>query len=291
MILGVDCYSGYGLIDWTRVASCGVRFAFIKCSEGNEPARDDHRFALNVASAKAAGIYVGAYHFGYFLPTRTPADGRSPVDEARRAFAACGGLGRGPGELPPVLDMEWPEVGDWGRWGCDAKQISAWGREYCEEATRLWGRKPIVYTYPFWMRTVAASTDVSWAREYPLWIASDGALHKWLPDEGQRPQIPPPWTDWAFWQHGFKGSAIQIPGIPACPVDRDCFNGSLDELRKLANIDPEAPTQPELPADEHPSDRPDEMITPQVFRFETVHPDVPLDRPALDDDDEPPEAA
>lgn len=247
MIVGVDVFSGYGRIDWARVAASGVKFAFVKCSEGNEPMRNDSRFAENVAGCKAAGIYVGAYHFSYALTTKTVGDGRSPEEQARRAYGACGGLGMKPGELPPVIDAEWPEVGDWGKWGVTAASLSGWHRAYCEEATRLWGRKPIIYTYPFWWRTVNASVDQTWARDYPLWIANYTHSGLWSPPDDAKPIIPNPWDDWVFWQFSAKGSTLQVPGIQACPVDRDVFRGDLDALRRLANIEPEAPTLPDLP--------------------------------------------
>ncbi len=247
MILGLDAWSGYGVIDWARARAAGVSFAYLKCTEGNEPARNDHRFAQYLAGCRDHGIYVGAYHFAYCLPTRSSGDGRSPQEEARRAYATCDALGSRPGELPPVVDAEWPEVGDWGRWGCDAKQISAWLRTYCEEASQLWQRKPMIYTYPFWWKTLAAGADVSWASEYDLWEASYLFPNEWVPPEGAQPMRLSTWSTWKVWQFSAKGSPIQIPGVPACPVDRNVFNGTGEDLRAFAGLPPEPDTLPELP--------------------------------------------
>ena len=85
-VAGVDVFSGYCFIDWGAVAQSGVQFAFIKCSEGNEPRRNDVAFARNVAGAKAAGLYVGGYHFPYPLPPDPSKTGRSPREQAQRAY-------------------------------------------------------------------------------------------------------------------------------------------------------------------------------------------------------------
>ena len=93
---------------------------------------------------------------------------------------------------------------------------------------------------------MSASADVGWAAEYPLWIANYTHSNVWAPPEGANPIVPAPWDDWLFWQFSAKGSRLQIPGITAVPVDRDVFRGDLDGLRRLANIDPEAVTRPDL---------------------------------------------
>lgn len=243
MIPGFDCYVGYGVIDFAQVAAAGYKFVFVKMAEGNEPARNDTAFYRNVADAKAHGLYVGGYFFPYPLRSGPglPA-GRSAREQAKRAHEVCHGLGSKPGELPHVVDAEWPEIGDWGRWGVDAAFISQWLREYCEAATELWGRKPVIYTYPFWWKAIAASADVAWAADYDLWIANYTHSGEGLPTATEAPYIPKPWTDYAFHQFSAKGSAVRLPGVPACPVDRDVFRGSLDDLRRLANIDPDADT-------------------------------------------------
>lgn len=249
MIFGVDVYSGYGAIDWIKARDEGdVKFAFLKCTEGNEPARDDSRFAENLVGCQKAGIYAGAYHFPYPLPSgpSLPA-GRSPREQAVRAHKTSGGLGMVAGELPHVVDAEWPEVGDWGKWGVTAASLSEWLREYCEHASELWGRPPIIYTYPFWWRALASAADVSWAAKYPLWIANYMHLGAGTPPDVLRPFVPSPWDDWLFWQFSAKGSMERVPGIGACPVDRDVFRGSMAALRRLAMVEPDGDTWPSFP--------------------------------------------
>src|SRR6476660_2447595 len=59
--IGIDVSHHQGEIDWPRVASDGVRFAYIKASEGGTV--PDHRFRENWVEAKKAGLRRGAYHF------------------------------------------------------------------------------------------------------------------------------------------------------------------------------------------------------------------------------------
>jgi lysozyme len=282
MILGVDVWSGYGKIDWARVAAAGVKFAIVKCTEGNEPARNDKRFTENVAGAKAAGIYVGAYHFAYPLPDAPGRPGRSPEEQARRAWVDSSHLGALPGELPPSLDAEWPELGEWGKWGVTAASMSEWFHRYCVEMERISGRKPLLYTYPFFWRAIAASSSVAWAKDYPLWIASYKDTGEWMPKPLTAPHVVSPWDgDWTLWQFSADGSPISIPGIPACPIDRNVFRGDLDGLRRLANIDPEADTLPEG----MPSRRPPEVTDLADFRKVYTPP------PLRGQDDDPDDAA
>jgi GH25 family lysozyme M1 (1,4-beta-N-acetylmuramidase) len=243
MIPGIDVYEGYGAIDWNLVASSGVRFAWIRCQVGND--RRDEAYVRNVQRARDAGIVVGAYHFAYPLPDDWH-KARLPLEQAKLFFEACGGLGSQPGELSPALDLEWPSPVDWMKWGCTAQQISDWGRECAEAMALLWGRLPVIYTYPWWWQTVSKSADVSWAARYPLWMAS--YTHSWagVPENGA-PPVPPPWTNWAAWQYSAEGSQIRVPGIPACPIDRDCIKDEATFERLQGSIGDDEPTLRELP--------------------------------------------
>lgn len=223
MIPGVDVFAGYGAIDFNLVASAGYRFAYIKGQEGNTG--KDPAYERNVMRARDAGIIVGAYSFAFPLPSDPKHPGRGPLEQAELYFRACSGLGSQPGELSPSLDLEWPPPEEWAKWKCSPQQISDWGHECAEAMTLLWGRSPVIYTYPFWWRTLALGADVSWAARYPLWFAD----YAW-PGEGTPPNdwTPPhlswveqTWQQWAVCQHSADGSKVRVPGIPACPVDRD----------------------------------------------------------------------
>lgn len=238
MIQGVDVHDGYGKINWA-VACADVAFCWARCTVGNEPAKDDHQFAANVAGCKQHGVAVGAYHFAYLLPADDAHPGRSPEDQIDRFFAVSGGLGSQRGELAPVIDAEWPAPQDAAGWECTRLQISDSLRRACEHATLRFGRAPIVYTYPDWWRWLAAGADVSWASAYELWFADYAHSGPGTPPDGwQPPHLPwvaSTWTDWAVCQYSAEGSTERIPGIAACPIDRDCIRDAAT-LARLTSL-------------------------------------------------------
>jgi lysozyme len=231
MILGVDVYSGYGRIDWVRARAAGVRFAILKCTQGNDG--KDSRFDENAEGCRNAGVHAAPYLFGYPLPIEAKYHpGRHPAEQAQRLFQDCKGLGTQDGDLPPVLDIEWPPhfekekgtskiINRWTQWNVTADYIAAWSLACLAELERLFKRTPIVYTYPhFWQSLGAAGKTAAFAK-YPLWIANYTHLTDWMPPPDATPIVPAPWSDWTLWQFSADGSPISIPGIPACPLDRN----------------------------------------------------------------------
>ena len=92
-IHGIDVSKYQGTIDWNAVASSGVKFVWIKATEGGD--HIDERFQANWQGAKQVGIPHGAYHFMYWC--------RKPIEEATWFEENV------PVEadaLPPVLDVE-----------------------------------------------------------------------------------------------------------------------------------------------------------------------------------------
>ncbi|MEC1262553.1 GH25 family lysozyme [Bacillus swezeyi] len=63
-IKGIDVSHWQGNIDWKKVAADGIKFAFIKATEGTT--LKDEKFETNVSGSNAAGIKTGAYHFARF---------------------------------------------------------------------------------------------------------------------------------------------------------------------------------------------------------------------------------
>lgn len=238
MIFGIDVHTGYGPIDWTKCKAAGVRFAWLKCTEGNKNYVDE-QFWANAHGCEANGIPCGAYHYAFPLPEDPAHAGRSPAEQVERAFAGCNGMGSRPGELAHFVDAEWPEPQDAAKWGCTRPQISAWLREYCDRATIKWGRKPVIYTYGSWWRWLSQGADVSWASEYLLFFADYGWPHEGAPPDDWTPPhlswVSQTWTDWAVCQFSAEGSSARVPGINACPVDRDCIRSEtmLQILRGL----------------------------------------------------------
>ena len=107
-IHGIDVSKYQGEVDWPTVAASGVKFAWIKATEGGD--RLDERFAADWQGAKDAGIRRGAYLFAYWC--RAPEDEiawfeqncpsrRTPCAGARRrADAGLENLPSAPGARP-----------------------------------------------------------------------------------------------------------------------------------------------------------------------------------------------
>jgi len=62
MIIGCDISHHQGeAIDWNKMAAAGVKFIYIKCSQGIDI--KDHDFEANMKGARSVGILPGPYHF------------------------------------------------------------------------------------------------------------------------------------------------------------------------------------------------------------------------------------
>ena len=94
---GVDVHGGKGVVDWPRVRSAGVVFAWVKATAGMT--FFDSRTEFNRREAAEAGLHVGLYHCAR-------PDNNTPAEEAAhfvKVYEAAK-----PNELRPVLDFEQP---------------------------------------------------------------------------------------------------------------------------------------------------------------------------------------
>lgn len=219
MIRGLDASSVQGNLPIKALDDAGVRFLIHKCQQGNDGR--DPCFDRNVSAARNAGWYVGAYHFLYPLPHL------DPVAQAEGFFKASD-LGSRAGELPPALDLEWPDPdAGFAKWGCTPAQVNDWSQRCAARVAELFGRKPLIYTYPYFMSKLrgrgALGPDVSWLAEYPLWIAS----------YAPQPILPAPWSSWAFWQYDGNGGEKMPNGGDA---DFNRFNGDESALATFAGV-------------------------------------------------------
>lgn len=210
-LFGIDVSHHQGVIDWSKVAAAGVKYSFLKASEGSSI--KDSRFKFNRAGCAANNIPVGAYHF--FRPY-------APVSNQVNNFLSMVGAMKD-GELPPVLDLEVPE--SW-------RNLSLNQRV---KMTRLWldsvesalGVKPIIYLSSSFAGDVLGSQK--WLQEYVLWLAHY--------TKAANPRVPEPWKTgsgankgWAFWQYSETG---RIQGINDGYVDLNRFNGDEKALGEL----------------------------------------------------------
>jgi len=197
---GIDVSYHQQTIDWPRVQRAGIRFAFIRLSDG--ATLRDTMFATNWAEAKRAGIVRGAYQ--YFRPDQ------SVTAQADLMIAAMRGRDRDRDDLPPVIDVEVDA-------GLPASVVAERAAVWVDQVRTHLGVEPIVYTGSDLWRSGGADP----LAPQPLWIAHYTQ---------SCPTLPPPWTRWAFWQHTDRGA---VPGIEG-PVDLDRFAGAATELSRPA---------------------------------------------------------
>ncbi len=194
-VQGIDVSHLQGTIDWSQVLQAGMRFTFIKATDGIT--WTDPLFASNWSGAKAAGLLRGAYHF-----YETDDD---PTAQAEQFLSV---VQTGPGDLPPVVDFETLATGTQ-----SAAQALQDLQTWLGVVAQATGRTPIVYTdNSFWNSLGSPAFG-----GYPLWIAEYGV---------QTPKLPTGWTSWAFWQYSESGT---VAGVPVA-VDLDVFNGALADL-------------------------------------------------------------
>jgi lysozyme len=191
---GIDVSYYQEAIDWPRVRQAGIRFAFIRLSDG--ATQRDSKFAANWSAAGRAGVLRGAYQF--FRPDQ------SVAAQADLMIAALRGKERA--DLPPALDVEVEA-------GLSAATVAERARAWVDRVRDALDVEPIVYTGGDLWRAGGA-TPIA---DQPLWIAH------YTP---ACPSVPAAWSGWMFWQHTDHGA---IPGIDG-PVDLDLFAGAPGDL-------------------------------------------------------------
>ena len=201
---GIDVSYYQQTINWDQVAAAGIKFAFIRVSDGSTFV--DPQYQTNWSEARRVGITRGTYQF--FRP------GQNPITQADLLLTEMGPLQ--PGDLPPVVDVE---DSDGQSQSVVIQKLQDW-LDHVEAG--LGGVVPIIYTSPGLWSGLANSSAFA---GYPLWVAHWGVTC---------PTMPTGWTDWVFHQTSESGS---VSGISTA-VDTDVFNGDAAALAAFAVGDP-----------------------------------------------------
>jgi GH25 family lysozyme M1 (1,4-beta-N-acetylmuramidase) len=180
-------------INWAQVAAAGYRFAAVKVTEGDYYVNP--WAATDLSAAKAAGLYVTAYHFAIPNVSGGAAQARYAL---RYAGDATGG-----NTLPPLLDIEYdPYVSTDGTnmcYGLGWSQMTSWIAAFVSTVRKLSGQYPIIYTTADWWDTCTGASTAFGAD--PMWVAAYGFT---------RPPLPSGWATWTFWQYTSSGT---VPGV------------------------------------------------------------------------------
>jgi Tol biopolymer transport system component len=199
MYRGIDASHWQGTVDWQAVADSGVRFVFLKASEGLS--YRDPTYAENRSEANAAGIITTAYHFAQ--PDTAKNDAQQEADN----YVDSADLRSG--DIVPVLDLEASN-------GLTPSQLQDWTFAWLEEVEARLDVKPMIYTGPWFWESKMGDTEAFADAGYKLlWIAN------WFVSDPEVPGGDWGGYGWTFWQYDDCGT---VPGISGC-VDLDYFNG------------------------------------------------------------------
>jgi lysozyme len=197
-IRGIDVSHHQGSVDWNKARAAGIRFAYIKATEGAD--FTDAKFADHWRESGSAGIVHGAYHF-FTLGTSGQSQAANfiahvPVDE---------------NSLAPAIDLEFsgynrerrPSAADFQR------ELSA----FWDAIVERYGKVPVVYTANDFQKQYLGAMPIE-----RLWI---------------REVIFLPASGWTFWQFSPRGRVSGVPGF----VDLNVFRAGDVEFEKITRRD------------------------------------------------------
>lgn len=208
---GVDVSYWNASVDWSEVSAAGMKFVFVKASEGESYV--DPTFRKNWEGTKTAGMLRGAYHF-----FRSNADPGRQADCFINALKATGDMG----DLPPAIDLESND-------GQPNQRVISRAKAWMDRVQSAVNKRPIIYSSQYFLQdhfSEPGGGPPAWVKDYPLWVAQ--YPKRYTP--GMQPGLPRGWTQWKFWQYSDKG---RVNGV-IDKVDLDLFNGSLEELYQFA---------------------------------------------------------
>ena len=196
---GIDVSEHQRAIDWAKVKQDGCHYAIVKTSEGEdfidrtdltaEHPPDSERIQhlrARCAAVRQHGLTLGVYHY------LRPKPGRTGAVEANFAVRIGHEVGWGKaGDLQLVVDLEETALG--------RIATHRYLSQFVRRALDLTGHKPLIYVSPgFWERLGNPGNFGC-----KLWVAHYDV---------ERPIIPPPWHDYALWQHTSRGSTAGTTG-------------------------------------------------------------------------------
>lgn len=202
IIRGVDLSAAQGSnVDTDWLVSQGIKFVSVESYIGNDS--PNPLYQQDLARSRNSGLEVLAYNFLYPLPENPLHPNRNPKDQALLHY-------QNTGDIAVAADLEWSDPNDWSKWNQSANQIKDWTLLYLQEYERLSGRKPLLYSYPYFLQALGDMSDFA---DYKLWLA-------WY--NNSAPEIPLPWTSAAIIQDS-GGDKMHLPN--GVPIDTDyCYD-------------------------------------------------------------------
>ncbi|TQM84284.1 lysozyme [Saccharothrix saharensis] len=200
---GMDVSSHQGDVDWPHWWNQGMRFAYVKATEGTGYVNP--KYGQQYDGSYQVGMVRGAYHFA--LPDRS--DGAAQANY----FVDHGGGWSADGRtLPGALDVEYNPYSDDKCYGLTPEAMVAWVRQFAETYQARTGRWPMIYTSTSWWDMCTGRLG-DFTATNPLWVA------RYAESVGT---LPHRWSAHSIWQH------------TSTPIDQNLFNGTMDDLVALA---------------------------------------------------------
>ena len=217
--MGIEVYPGIDLsnhnrnVDFRQVAKAGVKYAWIKITEGTTHVNPGFEKKFN--DARKEGVIVGAYHFARpDTHAGDPKDWKKEADNFLQQLDVCG---LECGDLVPVVDLEQGLKTD-DNYNCE------WCLNWLEYVGSKTNTRPVVYTARWAWQLYVMKGDSSLQKQlasYPLWLASY--------NEGVSPdRVTKLWNKWDIWQWTGSGS---VPGVKGRCDQNWLAGGQLDKLR------------------------------------------------------------
>ncbi|MER7516187.1 lysozyme [Streptomyces sp. NPDC126499] len=203
---GVDVSSHQGNVDWPALWNSGVRWAYVKATEGTY--YKNTYFTQQYNGSYNVGMIRGTYHFA------TP-DTTSGAAQADYFVNNGGGWSRDGKTLPGALDIEWNPYGAT-CYGKTQSGMVAWIRDFVNRYKYRTGRDPVIYTATSWWKQCTGNYG-GFATTNPLWIA------RYASTVGE---LPAGWSYYTMWQYTSSGPIVG---------DHNHFNGDLSRVQALAN--------------------------------------------------------
>jgi lysozyme len=200
-VKGVDVSAYQGEIEWTKLQDQGIKFAFIKATEGSSFI--DRYFEKNWENARKTNLQIGAYHFfSYDSKGTTQAHNfikTVPFDKQ---------------SLPPVIDVEF--YGDKEKNPPERKQVEKELQTMVEMLEDKYGKRVILYTtkkaYDLYIKNSFEQCDI------------------WIRDVFTEPSLPDK-RNWTFWQYTDREQLKGYNGEEKF-IDVNVFHGSEREFEE-----------------------------------------------------------
>lgn len=214
---GIDVSKWQGDIDWQKVKASGVQFAILRAGYGRFAGQTDKTFAQNYQNAKAAGLFVGAYHYSY----------AKNAEQARAEAEYCLSLIKGKVfDFPICYDVEDDSQKDLSK-----DKISEIVTAFCETLEQA-GYYVSVYMNLAWLNTKLRE-DIF--EKYDIWLAH------WAKETTFK-------RAYGIWQYTSGGQVNGIKGN----VDLDCAYKDYPKIMRKNGLNgyrkTEKPSVPTAPA-------------------------------------------